>query len=392
MSGLTVHQKAATRRMTYYPGRLRDQSAYSEGLREASGSHVRMRNCPRHEQWRLPRIQLLLERRAEIEAELARQVRRVSESFGARLVLRGEERAESIESDSFSDRRYCSSLRLAIMGAGAPARVEERPLPNSPADLLQLLDDTVTQFLVRASEVRRARGSVDLNELGCVLLRPKVAGQFFHETVGHLLEADTYRYVSGMVRDRPVCERITYEDRVTGYEETVGLNRVDDDGVPLLPVTLLAGGHLVDTIRTQSYDDGRAKLCGFARAQSFLHPCLPRMRVSVVRPWTGPNCALPRKLVVVDTAYNGTVSPATFRYVLRCGGYLEVDGERRGVFPDLRVSGDLFGALADVPHIGNDVAVFSSDCFKKGQIVRVAYGSPSIALQGQTVQGRMFRL
>lgn len=118
-----------------------------------------------------------------------------------------------------------------------------------------------------------------------VVLEAGRAGAFFHELVGHPLEADVVAsgtsYLSGRSGDRVAPEWLyVYDDPSGGrYGATA---RVDDEGTPVTRADLISAGRvagvLSDTLTARML--GTAST-GHGRRLNYRHPVLPRMHHTV---------------------------------------------------------------------------------------------------------------
>ncbi|MGD2090596.1 MAG: metallopeptidase TldD-related protein [Candidatus Aminicenantes bacterium] len=89
----------------------------------------------------------------------------------------------------------------------------------------------------------------DLNSASTIVFSPGTAGFLIHEVFGHLLEADLIVNKASVFGEKKLGEKIAVEglniiDDVSGYENYIGLNKLDDEGEDLKPIHLVRNGIL----------------------------------------------------------------------------------------------------------------------------------------------------
>ncbi|WP_226906091.1 metallopeptidase TldD-related protein [Propionibacterium acidifaciens] len=221
-----------------------------------------------------------------------------------------------------------------------------------------------------------------------VLLPPRSAGFFFHETLGHMLEAD----VRGLYPGENLIgmdERINVIDDVRGNEHLIGLAEVDDLACTMSPVSLVEQGHVRRLISIEYTMNGNSSSDGFARASTCFEKPVPRMRVTQVLPVSpsdSDTLDLDGHWFSLEHALQGSVTPGTGEFKIIGSGFHMMNGERIGFNGSIMITGRLENILRKLVHIGSESSVYAADCGKMGQAVRVGYGAPMTALSGSTLK------
>lgn len=216
------------------------------------------------------------------------------------------------------------------------------------------------------------------------------AATFFHEVVGHLLEADAL--AEGLSPFLPVLGATVAPPTLTvwddpGRPELPGGIPVDDEGIagpkqPLLDRGRL-GVPLGDVFHADFGPPGRGRRAGWSE------PPLPRITNLVVEPGKADLDAMLRtvsKGILVTSLGGGSVDPASGRFSLRVtSGRWVRKGEIGAPCPPLWLAGDLFPVLELIrPEVGADLAVDygATVCSRRGQGVPVGGLAPLVSVPG----------
>lgn len=219
-----------------------------------------------------------------------------------------------------------------------------------------------------------------------VLLAGGWGGVWLHEVVGHMLEADVD--VAGFTPDcigRNVADDvITVVDDARPSAGRAGA-RIDDEGCPARRTTLIEAGRLraLLTDRASAIRMGLPET-GSGRRQDYRFEPLPRMSNLRLAAGDADTESLVREAgsgLYVTMIGNGMVTPArdSFSFdVLE--GYVVAGGHIDRPIKSLRISGRPSETLKQIRGVGND---FRHDqgrgiCSKKGQVVPVSVGMPSV--------------
>lgn len=389
---MRFHQKIYRHELFFRRGRLSERYSYREGVRNTDLHLTLVRNIPRFERHEFALIQQLLDDRNGFLEVLTHCSGRLAVLPECELVVLVEETVERVDIDGDTDERYCNLLKVVVKSRGRGFLVHEKHMESGTvADVASVLTSAVERYSSRSMAGRKDTRGRRLAGGRRLILPPRSAGGFFHETIGHLLEQDVRRYCETELAQRRIDSCITYTDDIRNHEHLVGLNRLDDEGTPIRPAVLVSEGRLIGGMGTHQYNDGTSgDLAGFARSESFLKGVYPRMRMSIVAPAeTSQEIPYGPEDVLLDNVHHGSVIPSLYRFVLQGSGYVLSGGEKVGLLPDVVVSGGLFTALNEIPYIGSDIDYFASDCGKRGQSVRVGYGAPTIMINAEDVCGEL---
>ncbi|WP_067455041.1 metallopeptidase TldD-related protein [Actinomadura macra] len=214
----------------------------------------------------------LIQPGAESEAVL----RELSRDARVTLVLSGLHQHVAAGSDggAHADERRLCTLEAVLergLAESAPWR-----LAASPA--VGLADAECVVERLRGRDVRARADEVP--ERADVLLAPGRAGAFFHELVGHPMEADVLR--SGTVYLRPgvrlAPEWLTVVDGAVRAAEGYRA-RIDDEGSACTEAVLISRGVVAEplTDRATAGHDARLQPTGHGRRLDYRHPAIPRM-------------------------------------------------------------------------------------------------------------------
>lgn len=226
-----------------------------------------------------------------------------------------------------------------------------------------------------------------------VVLAPEAVGVFVHEAFGHLAEADLV--VSGSVlqgrqREEVAAPIVTIVDDPS-IDDGFGTFRYDDEGVEASRVTIVENGvhKQVMTDRIHATLLGE-KPTGNARAESFRHPPLVRMRNTVMLPGDASFEEMIEDIefgyYIVSTAGGQTNLDGSFQVGVR-EAYEIVKGEVRAPVRNLSITGNTLETLKNIDMVGKDFHVFYGRC-GKGQVVFVSDGGPHVRVKTMTVGGR----
>ena len=174
------------------------------------------------------------------------------------------------------------------------------------------------------------------------------------------------------------------KETLAGYENFVGLNRYDDEGTDIKPVTLIEKGKFVNTLNSYSNYGLNNKLYGTGRRESFKYGIMPRMRFSIIKNVNHISyqqmIAQQSNAFFVNEINFGYISPQEGNYSLLGNGYIIKNGGTTTFVDNLQLTGNIFEDLKNIEQIGDDSQTFCSYCNKINQMVRVGANSPSIRL------------
>lgn len=229
-----------------------------------------------------------------------------------------------------------------------------------------------------------------------VILNPKLTGVFVHEAFGHTMEAD-------FIADNPAMAETLKIGKPFGsnclsiYDSGIipnlrGSYAYDDEGTPAEKTYLLKDGILVGHLHSR---ETAAKMgeapTGSARAFSFQHPPIPRMRNTVIEAGSSTFAEMIKdiELGVYAIDANGGKGGENFSFTAH-HGYMIRDGKVAELIKGFTLAGNLFKTLLDIDMVGQDEEVLNSGggCGKGEQFpLPVTNGGPHIRIQNVTIGG-----
>ena len=216
------------------------------------------------------------------------------------------------------------------------------------------------------------------------------AATFFHETIGHLLEADAL--AEGLSPLLPVLGATVAPPTLTVWDDPdrpdlPGGIPVDDEGNPSERQALIDRGRVGIPLGDFGHSDFGPP--GRARRATWADPPLPRVTNLVVSAGRADFDSVLRTVsrgILVTSLGSGSVDPASGRFSLRVlSGRWIRKGELGAPCPPTWIAGDLFQTLEMIrPEIGEDLAVdyASTICSRRGQSVPVGGLAPLVAVPG----------
>ncbi|EPC8411206.1 metallopeptidase TldD-related protein [Bacillus thuringiensis] len=299
---------------------------------------------------------------------------------GKSLTVYIKERYDEIYINSVSDSRQYRVVRVVIRNTDSLPYIKES-YPNSIS--LESIVDLVKQ---EVNFTKNQHWQLDANKVQQktfsdirIILKPKASGFFFHEAIGHLLEKDIYDYIKKDLEDITFSSFLKIIDNPQGFENFIGLNKIDDLGTAITPIKLIENGQILNIISTSN---------GFARAEKYDYPILPRMRMLKIEPCF--DFEMDNDGIVITDIHSGQVIPAKLTFHLKGRGYIRKNGIYTAYIDNLEVIGSLKKGLKNLDYIGNDNQTLIADCIKKNQTVRVGVSSPTISISNQTVKGLVY--
>lgn len=281
-----------------------------------------------------------------------------------------------------------ASERLEASGVVARADVR-RPFSfqSSRPDAFALFSQGLAEAIRPAPRLLPKEGEAD------VVLAPSASAVFWHETVGHSLEADGTDASSTLSRVRgaavaPAGWDVTDDP---GRPDLPGSYVVDDEGTDGQPVPLLRDGRVGELLTDRRSAAGDSN--GHGRAPDFRRPPRPRMSNLVVRAGDAPVDELLERCgtgFFVREVSAGSADPESGRFVLLVE---QADVIRRGrlgpAVSRFALTGDILTALKSLDPARGDEAVPASGlalCAKGGDALPVGAASPAMLVRGLTVR------
>ena len=217
----------------------------------------------------------------------------------------------------------------------------------------------------------------------CVLA-PQAAAYLFHEIVGHLFE---YDYLSSgqcifnmnhLGADLfPKC--ITVIDDFEVMEDYgVCFGQYDDRGQPLKKTIVVQNGKVCNAIKTR-------------RVDTIQNNPLYRMYNLFLKENNNglTQSEMIQKIdsgILIRNATAGSVNPLTGQFSLNASNCAFIkNGKLLCEISDFVISTDLQKVIESIEQVGKDISFFPSQCSKKGQIITVGTGAPSVLLSATSV-------
>ena len=230
-----------------------------------------------------------------------------------------------------------------------------------------------------------------------IVIAKGYGGIFFHEAIGHSLEADGIRKKTSCFWDKLgrsiATPAVTLVDDGT-YKGAWGAVDVDDEGCVGHNTVLIDKGKCVAFIQ----DKLNAKLMnmkqsGNGRRQSYRFYPIPRM----TNTYMVAGESLPEDIIksVAKGLYiakigGGNVQPTTGRFVFSVTeGYMIEGGEVKQPLKGIMLMGSGQDVLQNITMVGNDLLVIGGgSCGKDGQSKEVGFGNPTLLVAKITVGGK----
>lgn len=226
-----------------------------------------------------------------------------------------------------------------------------------------------------------------------VVFAPAAASIFWHEVVGHSLEADGGERGSVLARVRGAAVAPPGLDLVDDptRADLPGSYTVDDEGTLARPVPLLSGGTVADLLTDRRSGEGATN--GHGRVSDFRRPPRPRMANLVASPGTATLDELVDRCgtgLLVREIAGGSADPESGRFVL----FVErADVVRRGKtgasVAGFALTGEVLSALGAIDATwGRETAPAwgLGQCMKAGDVVPVGGEAPALLVRNLTVR------
>lgn len=279
-------------------------------------------------------------------------------------------------------------VRTRLVASGTLRRTGfERPFSFQSARPFGEAADALAAALREAS--RPAPGLPPTPGPVDVVFSASAASAFWHEVVGHPLEADTGERASVLSRVKGAAVAAPGLDLVDdpGRADLPGTYAVDDEGTLARAVPLLTGGvvtGLLSDRRSCPRDSN-----GHGRASTFRRPPRARMSNLVTTAGTASVDELISRCgdgVFVREVASGSADPESGRFVLFVSAADAVRRGRRGApLAPFALSGEILPALAGIEEVWGDEilpATGLSVCVKGGDAVPVGGAAAALLVRG----------
>ena len=224
---------------------------------------------------------------------------------------------------------------------------------------------------------------IDLSGKFELIFSPSAAGMLFHETIGHALDSDFFIEENCFLRD-------FYNSKV--FPEILNLDdiplfrRFDDDGNMCNNVTLIEKGKIVGLLYNEILSNANnSNITGNGFKSRDCDVVIPRMRNLKVRNGTDTIEDIlhsTNKGIYIENIHCGDINIGTGEISLLIdNAYLIENGKKTSKIKDFTYYGNALEIIKNIKMIGNDYDYKIDKCNKKGQLITVGYGSPTIKIE-----------
>ncbi|MFH1106664.1 MAG: TldD/PmbA family protein [Candidatus Micrarchaeota archaeon] len=221
------------------------------------------------------------------------------------------------------------------------------------------------------------------------VLDSELAGVMAHEAVGHACEADEVQAGGSILKGRlgrrigagavDIMDSPALEPRLWGSYE------YDDEGTKARGTALMERGVLKSFLTSlETATENRGRLTGNARAEPGRRPLVRMTNTHFGRGDAEVDELFQgvRKGVYLVGCKEGQVSPKSGNFTFAAKyGYVIENGERKRLFKDCSINGNIFDALHEVSLVASDLAFTPGTCGKESQGVPVTTGSPHLLIK-----------
>lgn len=256
-----------------------------------------------------------------------------------------------------------------------------------------------------AEEMARKAGAMAIRTLPAedapagefpIVIEKGYGGIFFHEAIGHSLEADGIRKKVSCFWDKlgqPIASPVVSLVDDGTYRGGWGTVNVDDEGRPGRNTRLIDKGicsaFLQDTLNSRLL---KMAATGNGRRESFRFMPIPRMtNTYLLAGESDPSDIIKSvdKGIYVVKIGGGNVQPATGRFVFSVNeGYMIEGGKVTRPLKGIQLMGNGPDVLKNISLVGNDLLVIGGGtCGKGGQSKPTGFGNPTLKVDVITVGG-----
>ncbi len=221
------------------------------------------------------------------------------------------------------------------------------------------------------------------------LLSNNASALFFHEVIGHSVEADyVYNNLSllkSMRGDKIASPQLTIMDD-PNIDGPVAYP-FDDEGTAAQPTMILEKGVLKNFL-TDHYHASAMGITKTGNARRLLYSSLPLPRMSNTKIMNGsyPFAEMLESMaqgILISDLGSGYANTETGNFQFEgAAGFLIENGSIKSPLINLKITGDILNTLKSVKMVGDDyhISQFHADCEKESQILPVGFSQPSIKI------------
>ena len=230
-----------------------------------------------------------------------------------------------------------------------------------------------------------------------IVIAPGQGGIFFHEAIGHSLEADGIRKKTSAFWDKqgqPIASPVvTLADDGT-YKGSWGAVNIDDEGCVGHNTILIDKGvcsaFIQDKLNAQLM---KMKPTGNGRRQSYQFYPIPRMTNTYLHAGESKPEDIVKSVdkgLFIGKIGGGNVSPTTGRFVFSVTeGYMIEGGKVTKPLKGIMLMGSGQEVLKNISMAGDDLLIIGGGgCGKDGQSKPVGFGNPTLKVDKITIGGK----
>ena len=224
---------------------------------------------------------------------------------------------------------------------------------------------------------------IDLSGKFELIFSPSAAGMLFHETIGHALESDFFIEENCFLR---VFYNSNVFPEILNLDDIPLFRRFDDDGNMCNNVTLIEKGKIVGLLYNEILSNANnSNITGNGFKSRDCDVVIPRMRNLKVRNGTDTIEDIlhsTNKGIYIENIHCGDINIGTGEISLLIdNAYLIENGKKTSKIKDFTYYGNALEIIKNIKMIGNDYDYKIDKCNKKGQLITVGYGSPTIKIE-----------
>ncbi len=228
-----------------------------------------------------------------------------------------------------------------------------------------------------------------------VIMDPVFNGVMVHEAFGHACEADNWPAHTTVLEDK-VGESLGPDHLDLSDDPTMpgerGSFAYDWEGTKTKKRYLVKNGVLTELMHSlETATRLGMEPNGSARAQSFMHPPIPRMSNTFMEPgdWEVDEMIQDMSDGILLCGFNyGYTEPSKGQFMFQANyGYMIENGEKTTMVRDVSLAGQILDVLPKIDAIGNDFKMDSGTCGKAGQGIPTMTGGTHARILSMPVGG-----
>lgn len=216
-------------------------------------------------------------------------------------------------------------------------------------------------------------------------------GIIIHETLGHMLEADNFFEINNPLYQHMNKRISSFPLNVVDDSCESLIGNLADDGTKKNSCNLVHNGILCGVLSDKFYSNKYGiNNTGNARVDRYPHLPLPRMCRTYLEANSAESDNLLERVnngVLINEILGGScdVSTGTFSFNIT-HAYLIKNGQKVAQLHPFTLIANISSFLQNIICVGNDLGFYSSVCNKKGQMLRVIYGTPTLIVETKKLE------